>query len=109
MNMGIEIHHVRLRLSATQHMLNGQYVWSETTLNYRMMVERYPNLKEEVGNSNPGCEISSLHDGKLARWSIASYALALACRPFVSKSEMKTTNVVNFVKTLPTLASVGHQ
>jgi hypothetical protein len=22
---------------------------SKTTLNYRMMVERYPNLKEEVG------------------------------------------------------------
>ena len=24
-----------------------------------MMVERYPNLKEEVGGLNPGCEISS--------------------------------------------------
>jgi hypothetical protein len=23
-----------------------------------MMVEGYPNLKEEVGGSNPGCEIS---------------------------------------------------
>ena len=31
-------------------------IWSETTLKYRMMVERYPNLKEEVGSSNPGCE-----------------------------------------------------
>ena len=30
----------------------------------RMMLERYPNLKEEVGGSNPGCEISSLLDGK---------------------------------------------
>jgi hypothetical protein len=29
------------------------------TLNYEMMVERYPNLKEEVGGSNPDCEISS--------------------------------------------------
>ena len=29
-------------------------------LNYWMMVERYPNLKEEVGSSIPGCEISSL-------------------------------------------------
>ena len=28
--------------------------WSETTLNYRMMAGRYPNLKEEVGGgSNP--------------------------------------------------------
>ena len=38
------------------------------TLNYWAMVEGYPNLKEEVGNSNPGCEISSLLDGKLAKW-----------------------------------------
>ena len=44
------------------------------TLNYRVMVEGYPNLKEEVGGSNPGCEISSLLDGKLARWLIASCA-----------------------------------
>ena len=42
--------------------------WSEMTLNYQVMVEGYPNLKEEVGGSNPGCEISSLLDGKLARW-----------------------------------------
>ena len=38
-------------------------VWSEMTLNYWMMVERYPNFKEEVGSSNPDCEISSLPDG----------------------------------------------
>ena len=44
------------------------------TLNYRVMVEGYPNLKEEVGGSNPGCEISSLLDGKLVRWSTSSYA-----------------------------------
>jgi hypothetical protein len=29
-----------------------------------MMVERYPNLKEEVGGSIPGCEVSSLRDIK---------------------------------------------
>jgi hypothetical protein len=34
----------------------------EMTLNYWMIVERYPNLKEEVGGSIPGCEISSLLD-----------------------------------------------
>jgi len=50
-----------------------------------MMVERYINLKEEVGGSNVGCEISSLLDGKFARWSTASYALVLACRSSVSK------------------------
>ena len=42
--------------------------WSEMTLNYWMMVKRYPNLKEKVGGSIPGCEISSLPDGKLAKW-----------------------------------------
>jgi hypothetical protein len=29
---------------------------SEMTLNYWMMVERYPNIKEEVGGSIPDCE-----------------------------------------------------
>ena len=47
------------------------------TLNYWMMVERYPNLKEEVGGSIPGCEISSLLDRNMA----------LACRPYVSKKK----------------------
>ena len=63
----------------------------ETSLNYLMMVERYPNLKEEVGGSIPNCEISSLLDRKLARWSSASYALALACRPsgFFKKKNKK--------------------
>ena len=39
--------------------------WSDMTLNYRMMVERYLNLKEEVGGLIPGCEISSLPHGNL--------------------------------------------
>jgi hypothetical protein len=60
---------------------------SKMTLNYRMMVERYPNPKEEVGGSNPGCEISSLPDGKLARWSTASCALELAFWPSLSKKK----------------------
>ena len=47
---------------------------SKMTLNYRVMVEGYPNLKEEVGGSNPSCEISFLLDGKLVRWSTASCA-----------------------------------
>jgi hypothetical protein len=58
---------------------------SKMTLNYQMVVERCPNLKEEVGGSNPGCEISSLLDGKLARWSTASCALTLVCWTSVSK------------------------
>ena len=59
---------------------------SKTTLNYWMMVERYPNLKEEVGGSIPGSEISSLLDRKLAKWSTASCVLVLACWPSVSKN-----------------------
>ena len=50
------------------------WLLSETTLKYWMMVERYPNLKEEVGGSIPGCEISSLLNRKLAMWSTASCA-----------------------------------
>jgi hypothetical protein len=54
-----------------------------------MMVERYPNLKEEVGSLIPGCEISYVLDEKLVRRSIASCALALAYRLSVSKRKFK--------------------
>ena len=53
--------------------------WSKMTLNCWMMVERYPNLKEEVGGSIPGREISSLLD----------INLAFAYRLFVSKTNKK--------------------
>ena len=51
-------------------------------LNYcMMMVKRYPNhRKEEVGSSILGCEISSLLDGRLARWLTVLCALTLAWR-----------------------------
>ena len=49
-----------------QPLVTVEPVWTETTLNY-WMVERYPNLKEEVGSSIPGCEISSLLDIKLVK------------------------------------------
>jgi hypothetical protein len=52
-----------------------------------MMVERYPHLKEDIGGSNFGCEVSSLPDGRLARWSTASCALAITCQPFVSENK----------------------
>ena len=44
--------------------------WLETTLNYWMIMERYPNPKEEVGNSIPDHEIPSLLDKTLARWRV---------------------------------------
>jgi len=52
-----------------------------------MMVERYPILKEEVGGWITDCEISSLPDGKLAGWSTASCALAMACWSSVSEQK----------------------
>ena len=42
-----------------------------------MMVERYPNLKEEFGSLIPNYDISSLPNGKLAKWSIALLACCL--------------------------------
>ena len=54
-----------------------------------MMEERYPNIKEEVGGLIPRCEISSLLDIILARWSIDSFALALACWAYVSRKKPK--------------------
>lgn len=52
------------------------------------------NNQTEVGGSIPRCEISSLldRDRKLAKWSTASCALALACWPCVSKNEKKNNN-----------------
>ena len=35
------------------------------------------------GGSIPNCEISSLPDGELAKWSTTSCTLTLACRPFI--------------------------
>jgi hypothetical protein len=46
---------------------------------------------QEFGGSNPDCEISSLHDEKLARCSIASCALALVYWPSVSKKNHMMT------------------
>jgi hypothetical protein len=61
-------------LASSVHRSLRTWIAPEMTLNYSMMVERYPNLKKEAGGSNPKCEISSLLDIKLARWSNASYA-----------------------------------
>ena len=42
-----------------------------------MMVERYPNLREDVGGSLPGYEISPLYLTKKKK------NLVLACRPLI--------------------------
>ena len=59
-----------------------------------MMVERYPNLKDEVGGSIPGCEISSLLGIILAMWSTASCALVMACRPSVFRMIIITIMII---------------
>ena len=66
---------LRYKICATKRSRN----MSKTTLNYWMMVERYPNLKEEVGSLIPSFEISSLLDKDLA----------LACWPSVKKEKEK--------------------
>ena len=74
---------------------------SEMTLNYRMMVGKYPNLKEEVDSSISGCEISSPPDGKLAGWSPTSCALAMAYRPSIStkkKKKKKYSELLNVIQ-----------
>jgi hypothetical protein len=45
---------------------------SETTLNYRMIVEKVPKPNGMVGSSIPDHEIVSLLDEKLAKWPSAS-------------------------------------
>ena len=52
-------------------------------------MERYPNLKDKVGSPITDCEISSRLDIKLAKWSIASCALAPTCWPSVSRNKNK--------------------
>ena len=66
---------------------------SNMTLNYWMMVERYPTLKNEVDGSIPDCETSYLLDIELASWPTASCALTLACRPSVSKKKKRKLKI----------------
>ena len=53
--------------------------------------ERYLDLKEKVGDSIPSCEISSLPNWKLVKWSTVSWALVLAYWPSVSETKLTTS------------------
>ena len=75
--------------------------WSEMTLNYSMMVERYPNLKEDIGGSIPDCEISSPLDK----------FVALTYQPFVSlkkkeKNRKKTPELKHMSKVTNSLSQI---
>ena len=68
------------------------------TLNEWMMVERYPDLMEEVGNSVPGCEISSLLNTKFAKLVNCLMCFGVGMAPFYLKKErMKST--ITFIMT----------
>jgi hypothetical protein len=78
--------------------------WSKTTLNYLMMVERYPNLKEEAGGLTPGCEISSLLDRKTCQVAEANFFLRICthtipisndlCPPIACKCTPMSTHAI---------------
>ena len=55
------------------------------------LVERYPNLKEDVDGLIPNCEISSLLHRIFDKWSTVCYALVLTCWPSISKKFLKVT------------------
>ena len=78
-------------LCTTETLRNARQ-WSEMTLNYQMMEERYPNLKEEVGGSNSVCEISFVPDGKLVKWSTTSCISVFAYWPMSPKKKKRKRN-----------------
>ena len=65
------------------------------TLNYWMMLERSPKLKEEVGGAITSCDNSSQLDENLAKWS-TSCALAMACWPSISKTKKEEEGRANY-------------
>ena len=73
--------------------------WSETTLNYRIMLERYPSLKEKVGDSIPGCKISPLLDKNL-RGSLLPLVPEAGLSTFCLKKNIKGHNVYNILSVI---------
>ena len=60
-------------------------------------MERYPNLKEEVGGSIPRCEISSTLDIKLARWSTVlcfGVGMSTSCLKKEKKREKESLDLI---------------
>ena len=90
-----------------------------------MMVERYPNLKEEVGDSISNFEISSLLDLNLTsgqlphvlwRWPSIARGFILACKswrdvhrlPFLEKQYPISARVLQWASRLQTAQSEVH-
>src|ERR1700737_1792034 len=78
-------------------------------MTYRLMVEGYPNLKEEVGGSNPGCEISSLFDGKTCQvvncLLCFGAGLSAFCLKIKNKNKMKCSQPPRPSSTLGSLTA----
>ena len=63
---------------------------SEMTLNYWMMLERYPNLKEKVGDSISDCGISSLLDMKTCKVVNSHMCFGASLSAFYLSKKMKS-------------------
>ena len=74
---------------------NFNRLCSEMTLNYWMMVDKIPTSQGRGWrfDSRLWNLLSTWH--KLARWSTASCALVLACRPSISKKKKKLQPVIS--------------
>ena len=62
--------------------------WSEMTVHYWMMVEGYPNLKEEVGGSIPAMK-SPLYMTETYQVVTCLLCFTLVCRPSISNKKLK--------------------
>ena len=64
-----------------------------------MMVERYPNLKEEVGSPIPICEISSLLNINLSGGQLPPVLLALAtCLKYMYNLEVEEAKTLIIIE-----------
>ena len=72
---------------STSCMLTTVGFGSKTTLKLPDDGGEIPKFQGKIGGLNPDYEISSLLNGKLAWWSTASYAFALARRPSISQKK----------------------
>ena len=68
----------------------------ETTVNYWIMVERYPAFIEEVGGSIPGSEISSLLDKILQGGELPPVLWRWHVSLLSQKKETTTTTTIKF-------------
>ena len=70
--------------------------WSKTTLNYWKMVERYPNLKEEVSVPFPAMK-SSLYLTKKQTSQVVNCLLCFGAHLLTFRLKKKQTNLKVFV------------